>query len=389
MVAIAPPQVVNGAPRAPLPHGLFSVLGFRGDGERWENGVIFEGVTCEPAGGIGAPDCDPEVDVIGLPKDLESDGVPVGEASPFVVYGHHTCSPIGNSFARAQELANQHLQVREEARVEQALWTGDLGNVPNFSGANGYAAPVNLGTLSPWRAVSLLEQELAARYGSLGVIHMSRQIASRLTKEGDLVRQGGRLFTALGTPIVAGTGYASDRIVGTPALFGYRGEVFSSSNRPGDLLDRSNNDLYAVAEREYLVGFDECALLEVTVTDDNGGGDVGVGVQNAIDNGDGTFSLVLTDGSTTDPIALIPGEDGAAATVAVGDVATGAAGSAVTVVNSGTSSAAVLDFSIPQGQPGADGDDGADGVVQSIVAGDGVAVDPTDPANPIISTTTP
>ena len=36
----------------------------------------------------------------------------------------------------------------------------------------------------------------------------------------------------------------------------------------GDLLDRGTNDLYAVAEREYLVGFDECAVLEVIVSDD-------------------------------------------------------------------------------------------------------------------------
>jgi len=268
MVAIAPPQLVPGALRAPLPYGLFSVLGFRTSEERWENGVIFESLTCEPAGGIANPDCDPETPTVGLPKDLESDGDPLGEATPFTVYGHHTCSPIGSGFGRAQDLANQHLQVREEARVEQALWTGDLGNVPNLSGANGYAAPVNLGTMEPWRAVSLLEQELAERYGSLGVIHMSREIASRLMKEGDLEKRGGRLFTALGTPIVAGTGYASDRIVGTPAVLGYRGDVFTSSNRPGDLLDRGTNDLYAVAERSYLVGFDECALLEVTVASD-------------------------------------------------------------------------------------------------------------------------
>lgn len=268
MAAIAPPAVVAGAPRAPLPYGLFSVLGLRDDGARWDSGVIFESLTCSAAGGRGAPDCDPDVAVAGLPKSLDANAGLIGRASAFSIYGHHTCSPIGSTFDRAQELANQHLQVREEARVEQALWLGDLGNVPNFSGANGYAAPVNLGTLAAWPAVSLLEQKLAEVYGSLGVIHMSREVASRLTKDGDLVRQGGRLFTALGTPIVAGTGYASDRIVGTPSIFGYRGEVFSSSNRPGDLLDRSNNDLYAIAERTYLVGFDDCALLEVTLVAD-------------------------------------------------------------------------------------------------------------------------
>ena len=52
------------------------------------------------------------------------------------------------------------------------------------------------------------------------------------------------------------------------------------------------------------------------------------------------------------------GEPGTAATIQVGTVTTGAAGSTATVTNSGTSSAAVFDFTIPQG---AKGDTGAQG----------------------------
>ena len=51
----------------------------------------------------------------------------------------------------------------------------------------------------------------------------------------------------------------------------------------------------------------------------------------------------------------VQGATGAAATIAVGTVTTGAAGSAATVTNAGTSSAAVFNFSIPQGEQG-DGD---------------------------------
>lgn len=46
------------------------------------------------------------------------------------------------------------------------------------------------------------------------------------------------------------------------------------------------------------------------------------------------------------------GADGAAATVSVGTVSTTAYGNPASVINSGTTSAAVLDFVIPQGQPG-------------------------------------
>lgn len=49
------------------------------------------------------------------------------------------------------------------------------------------------------------------------------------------------------------------------------------------------------------------------------------------------------------------GPAGSAATISIGTVTTGAAGSSATVTNSGTSSAAVLDFSIPQGQSGTAG----------------------------------
>ena len=56
-----------------------------------------------------------------------------------------------------------------------------------------------------------------------------------------------------------------------------------------------------------------------------------------------------------------PGKDGVAATIAVGTVSTGAAGSAAEVVNRGTSNAAVFDFKIPQGEPGKDGSPGKEG----------------------------
>jgi hypothetical protein len=55
-------------------------------------------------------------------------------------------------------------------------------------------------------------------------------------------------------------------IVGSPALFGYRSEVFNSSARPGDLLDRAQNNLYAVAERTYVIGFDPCPVVKATYT---------------------------------------------------------------------------------------------------------------------------
>lgn len=55
------------------------------------------------------------------------------------------------------------------------------------------------------------------------------------------------------------------------------------------------------------------------------------------------------------------GPAGSAATVAVGTVTTGEAGTDASVTNSGTESAAVLDFVIPKGAAGTNGADGAAG----------------------------
>jgi hypothetical protein len=62
-----------------------------------------------------------------------------------------------------------------------------------------------------------------------------------------------------------------------------------------------------------------------------------------------------------DGAAGADGADGAAATITVGSTGTGAPGSSAAVVNSGTTSAAVLDFTIPRGDTGAAGTAGADG----------------------------
>ena len=78
----------------------------------------------------------------------------------------------------------------------------------------------------------------------------------------------------------------------------------------------------------------------------------------------GSDAIVQNVGTLNDAILdfTIPtGNDGAAATITVGSVTTVAPEYPATVTNSGTSSAAILDFSIPQGQPGEPGADGQDG----------------------------
>jgi hypothetical protein len=265
-MAFAPATVVDPIARVALPYGLFSVATPRPTGEnRWINGVVWEPLTCDPASGIGDPECDPpqtETVATGLPKKFPP-AAGTDDASAFTVYGSYVCSPAGHTIEWAQQRATEHLLAREEARVEQALWTGDLGNTPNFSTGTlqtGAAVPITV-------AIAMAEQDIAENYGSLGVIHMPRGVAQRALSEEALVTVGTRLFTRLGTPVIAGAGYpeaspitgaAGLFIVASPALMMYRSEIFYPSDRPGDLLDREHNNLHSVAERNYLLGFDSC-----------------------------------------------------------------------------------------------------------------------------------
>jgi hypothetical protein len=266
---IAPTAPVAAPARVALPYGLGSVLGWR-NGDRWESGVSWSSLPCAPALGRSGVSCaTDEADIIpGLPKPIEDAGGPAfGEADPFVVFGLYRCLAVGTSPQEAQDWADAALAQGEEARAEQALWTGDLGNTPNLSGANGYAPPVSVGAhTQAVDALAAVELAIATEYGSQGVIHISRRTAVLLGRH--VERSGQRLVTRnLGTPVVAGTGYPDEpSIVGTPPLFGYRSEVFNSSARPGDLFDTQYNWMNAIAERTYLVGFDPCPVVKATYT---------------------------------------------------------------------------------------------------------------------------
>ena len=235
-----------------------------------------------PAVGVATTTPGAPNQVIGLPKDLDEKPAWGEASSAFTVYGHYHCSAIGVPFDWAQEQANAHLKAREEARVEQAVWTGDLGNTPNLATS---VAPGNVNSVaaSLRRGIADLDQRLARLYGSLGVLHMTRETALLAIAKGVLDTGHGRLTTELGTPVAAGAGYpgtgpnnvaaAANRAwaFGTGALIGYRSDIETSSNRPGDLLDRSKNDLYAIAERSYTIGWEDCgvvaALIDLTSAD--------------------------------------------------------------------------------------------------------------------------
>lgn len=262
-MSITPPALVAGAPRPPLPFGLFSVLAPReGSADRWEAGVQFEQLGCPPLTGglIGPYDCEETTE--GLPKSFDGHWS-LGTAAQFTIYESQVCSPIGNGLDRSTEIASQRLALFEEFLVERKLWEALDGLDTSFPVST---ADLDVALDALVLGIAELEDVQGRRYGTQGVLHMSRLIATLAIRAKVVEARQNRLYTVLGTPVIAGSGYGEEneetgtKVVLTPQMFGYRSEVFTSSNRPGDLLDRDQNDLYGVAERNWLIGFDDICI---------------------------------------------------------------------------------------------------------------------------------
>lgn len=111
----------------------------------------------------------------------------------------------------------------------------------------------------------------------------------------------------------------------------------------------SERSIFVGGEPSVLHGIDGVSpIATVTQTED--------GAVISITDRDGTTTAEIKNGEQG-----AQGNPGQAATITVGSTTTGSAGSNAAVVNSGTSNAAILDFTIPRGDTGAPGKDGKDG----------------------------
>jgi hypothetical protein len=175
------------------------------------------------------------------------------------------------------------LLATETAGAEHQVWTGLAGATPFLSDAPTELAEGETGVAL---SVGLLDEFIGDTYGAVGVIHCTRAFATVAIAASAMEVRNGRLFSVLGTPVVAGAGYpgtgpanadpdgATQWAYATPSLLVYRSEVFSPDDPAGSLLDRGKNDLYAIAERRWLVGWDGtgvgAVLTDLTTVDGSG-----------------------------------------------------------------------------------------------------------------------
>lgn len=260
-------HLVEAPAAVPYRFGLFSqvaprvanAVGVSAD-EHWRLGVNWVSEACATAKITTGACIDDEVGPL-TPDDYCS----VSEFDPFTVYAYNNGDVPGFTLAEATQNAVARLTNGEQTAAESHLWdlmaSATSGNVTDLSA---YDLLYGLG---------YVEQVLAEKYGGQGVIHMSRLAATMLTH--DLHVEGGRLFTVMGTPVVAGGGYDAigDDVPNTGLIFGsgplvlYRGDVDTNQSA----VDKSNNQVSIVAQRDYVLGWD-CLVVaaEVTLTNVEG-----------------------------------------------------------------------------------------------------------------------
>ena len=291
---IAPPTEVSAPVREPARFGLLSVANVvPAPEQRFQLGVYWEPVSCEPAGSVSG-DCFDATAIegegegdgggLGLPMDPTSGVGPLAQGMPFAVYGSYDCSAFSRPLDEAEVRARQHLAAWEETEVERAIAAGDRANISTFQGADVLGVGLSLPA-----GVGLIEQALATDYGALGVIHAPRRLGAWLSHDVLVDRQGPRLETLAGNYVALGGGYDLANVgpdgtptpPGTAWLYGTtipvvrRSDVWVTPD-PKFRPQVANNDVTVFAWRTYVVAW-ECLTVAVQVEIDDVGTDEGEG----------------------------------------------------------------------------------------------------------------
>lgn len=276
-MAINAKVTVTGPPRTPHRFGLFSAVPVVQVTDPHQLvGVQWEPLTCE------RPTIVPDQCPCGTHKEVVS---PPGvqDAEPFTVLGSWSCALGGNTVERAQQRARDHLTAGEQHAVEWAVWTGQADNHEPIDEADAYHGPrfahpdtPVIGTVRcAADLLAIIEDYTSQVYTGDPLVHLPRAVLPYLADAGLVTRSGTHLETPYGTSLVAGAGYGEANtgpdgtrapdgawwVYVTGAMQVWRSDVFTPPN-PAAGFSRCSNEMTAIAERTYLVGW-ECFTAAV------------------------------------------------------------------------------------------------------------------------------
>lgn len=287
--------LVSSPSRTPLPYGLLSVAQVADDDPHWRLGIRFETDTCSRAS-ITTESC-PATG--GVNKSATDTWVTRG-AFPVTVYTMPVCSPIGTDTTYESRVVAA-LTSGEGRAIEREFWTGENGTLPHLAAntavtGTGFdstiieqtAATIITGApVDIVEGLGLLEQALATCYGNEGVIHVPQIALAHLAARGLIRIDGARLRSPAGHLIAAGAGYPGTAPDGSVPVNGvwyvYATGAITVHRTPIEVqgtlqqaVDKSKNDVYLVAERTYVIGWDCCHYAQPISMGGIAGGAVGL-----------------------------------------------------------------------------------------------------------------
>ena len=229
-------------------------------------GLEFQSAVCDLPSGYQIDCPQPAVN-----KSFTAGGPNLIQGNPFVVRSDLECAPVGLTDAQLRQWLLERLKAGEQAVVERIFSDGTFAST-SLQGATPLAASTTL-----VKAIGLLESWLYARYGLPGVLHIPAVAAASLQAGGALVQAGNLWKTAMGTLVsfgnYSGNGPAAEvpaagsaYIYITGQVTVYRApdsEVFTTPLP--DSLDRTTNQVFGQAEREYALAY-ECFAASTLTT---------------------------------------------------------------------------------------------------------------------------
>lgn len=268
MAVVANTRLYVERPGALVPrYGLFDVANgpLDLDIHARQGGLEYQSAVCDLPTGF-AVECP-----ASTTKSFTSGGPNLITGDPFVVRSDLECAPIGLNDEQLRKWLVERLKAGEQATVERMFSDGLNGLSPSLQGATALGASTSL-----VKAIGNLESWLYAQYGLPGVLHIPAVAASGLLSGGALVKDGKLWKTAMGTLVsfgnYSGKGPAAEVPAAGSAYIYITGQVAVWRAPDTDIfttplpvaLDRTTNQVYGQAEREYAIAYECFAAATLT-----------------------------------------------------------------------------------------------------------------------------
>lgn len=256
---------------SPPEFGLAEWLGFTSKG-RWTPGITYAPEGC--------------VDGVTRSLYVVEEKTPTTRPAtvtwiPYILSIFETCSTLGDDLDEARARGRRALEVDTERQLGLEFWEGTISQSENWNGAatpntwlTDSTDPAFLtlegAAVDPDQALRCLDSYLASHNsGQPGAVHAPVSVFDAWAQIDAIVERNGKWYTPTGHIVITSPGYTGSAPDDTAYAAG--GQWAYATDLPrvfladvkvpltdAQMVDRRNNDVLVLAEREALVEFERC-----------------------------------------------------------------------------------------------------------------------------------